>query len=65
MSNPSLKRFFYHPDSGWSHDQLQPGSNLPMTKGGREISDLGLDVIVRSIPQGLSLRFPCSDLTLG
>ena len=19
-------RFFFHPDSGWSHDQLQPGS---------------------------------------
>ena len=25
IPHPS-SRFFYHPDSGWSHDQLQPGS---------------------------------------
>ncbi len=30
-----------------------------------KISDLGLDVLTSLSHQGLGLRFPCNDLTLG
>ena len=35
IPHPS-SRFLYHPDSGWSRDQPQPGSLFQTTKGGRE-----------------------------
>ena len=47
LPHPS-SRFFYHPDSGWSHDQLRPGSLFQRPREA-EKRDPGNEVGVRSL----------------
>jgi len=47
LPHPS-SRFFYHPDSGWSRDQLQPGSLFQLLREA-EKRDPGNEVDVRAV----------------